>query len=770
MDKLKSALMNHGEKVLAAICALFGFLAFSSAHWGADNRSPLELETLTSAAEAKILQNEWPEEERAEFQKIKDVRALTAVDAQDKTDPAEYAIAAINPSLIRSREKRSNVAVVAPTDPIADALVFVLAMPPEEEDPDAEDAAGDGTDGEGGTGAKDKGDTETSEEDELEKMMMRKYGIKTAAVGGMTEGGSYPGSEGGLPIAGGSFPGAASGAGGPPGVGGGAGGIRMSPSEGEDMYDDMMYGGSELYDTYGAGMMSEKKNVRVSAGVSVRMIVNLQEQRNLIRKALHLTSNVAESHRHIQYIDLQVERRQKQNGPAGWGEWEAVSSEDLGEILEDSFGIDRDIVSPAVTRNTITMPLPRRATGSWDPSVASHPRVEDFQLSEEEKSLIDKWNQKVTERLAEEQAEAPIEVEARGFSSFVQSATDVSSMYGNVAMDEDYDSMYTDYENDMNEGQGGKLSAADRAVLDATRATAEMRLLLVRFMDFTVERGHSYQYRVRLEMKNPNYNHPLDELEDPALGTEPTVFSSWSSPTPKSYVPLASRMYVTDVDSRPGRQESVVFTVYTDTTETGLPVINDVKVFAGMPIAGMRKQEVVDLTEDKLEEREVTLRTDAVLAAVEPTYRLSTTDHPELRSVLGRLERGAKPIADQVCVIDADGSIKLRSVGDLASQEKMDRAEAEFILKQYEQWRPNPQAAGGGFFGTSEGSGYDDEMGGYPGLGMNQASSSSGGYFGGGGEAGKRMSSRARSRAKRSGAAAGAGALRSYGPGGPPTD
>jgi len=500
MDKLKTILMQHGEKMLAGFVGLLGFMAITSASWSTDNRIPEELVQKSGEAQSVIEQNVWPDEEKLALHEIKDVRKLTAVEAKFKLDPTEYQISAINPSLVRSREKRSSVLVVPPTNAVADAIVFPLAMPPEEEDPDAEsEGDADGIDIASADSSKEEG--ELTEEEAFQKMMETKFGKKKDNAGmGMAEGGAYgagsSGADEGMAAMMSQMSNYESG-----GEGEGEGGAY---SDGGGGGYEGMYGGSELFSTYGSEMMSVKKRVRVSAGVSVRYVVDLSEQRSAIRNALHLSSDVQEAQQYIKYVDIEVQRRQQQDD--GLSEWQDVSSEDLGEILKDSFGIDRDIVSPAVTRNTITMPLPRRATGTWDPTVASHPRVEKFELSEKEKALIDRWNQMVTERIAEEAADAPVEVEEKGFSEFATSATDATSMYGNMGgmggsmmggmsgMGEGgggYEDMYSDYESGMSGGKGGKLSASEKARLDETRATADMRLLLVRFMDFTVERGYA---------------------------------------------------------------------------------------------------------------------------------------------------------------------------------------------------------------------------------------------------------------------------------------
>lgn len=736
MDKLKTALLNHGEKVAAVIFALLGLMAMTSASWSPNNHSPTELVDATAKGKAQIEQNQWPSEDSEQFKLIPDVENMVRDNSKILTRADDFLIGTYNPSIIRVRAKKTAVDILPPESPLATPLVVAIAMPPEEEE-EAEE--GDGEEMKEEDKEKKDPEGELSEEEQIAKLIAEKYGRRTAAgtgplAGGMTAGGD----EGDL----GAF----------------AGGGDASSATMAQMYEQMEnYEGEgsgdssyELASTYGKGMMSAKKRIRVAAGVSVRMVVDLQKQRSMLRKALHLSSDYREAQAFIQYVDIVVERRRKQ-GPSAWDAWEKVTSEDLGEILKVSFGIDQDIVSPAVTRNTITMPLPRLATGKWTGENASHPRVENFELSDEEKSLINKWNQRINERLAKEEDEKPKEVEVKGFSEFVQSSTDTGVMaqgYGSMGMmssmssmgssgyedsgSENYESAY-DYD-DFAQSMGGdrkQLTAEQKKLLDETKATADHRLLLVRFMDFTVERGFAYQYRVRLEMRNPNYNVPIDELVDPSLGAEPTLFSDWSDSTPETFVPLPHRTYLTDVDGRTGMSEKASLSIYTDTTETGTAVMGDLRsVLMGLPIAGSQKIELVDLTTEEVAPREITLATNEILAAATEVGRASPTVHPELKSIIDAT-RG-RPIPDQICVIDSDGGLRLRTVGENANQQKFDRAIAKGILEEYADWKE--KKAQSNFFGDGEGEGSGDYgSSGYGSSGMSYGASSAGAYYGGAG-------------------------------------
>ena len=737
MEKIKALCIAHGEKMLAVFCALFGFLALSSAQWFPNGDNPTEIEATANKNEQKIeaRENAWPEEEKEAFLAIKDVRDLTAVESTYKINPGDFAVADFNPSIHPTREKRGLFTVIPAVSGVANYVNFALAMPPEAMTDEALDETMEGK----------SSDDKISGDDEFQKLLEAKFGKNKTAAGGFNESLGVPGLSGRSYGSGG--PGTYGG--GPGTYGGGSGGY----GGGEGQYGGGNYGNGDLAGLFGPAMMAKEKRIRVTAGVSVRFVVDIQEQRARIRKALKLGSSFQEAQQHIRYTDIQVQRRQRQETINPWSTWEDLSSEDLGEILEDSFGIDRDIVSPGVTRNTLTMPLPRRSTGRWPAKEVSHPLVEDFELSAREQELIDNYNEVVTKKAEEQKANMALRIENKGFSKFSNSVSDIGirlspglgiGLSPGMGVEEND---YSDLASGLGDGEGGKLTDADKAVLNKANATAENRLLLVRFMDFTVDRGYQYEYRVRLVLFNPNFDHRVDELEDPSLAIEPELLSDWSEVSPSIKVPVAYRTYAEKVDARPGRPETVLMNVYTDTTETGLPIIGMIKTMVGLPVAGQRLMKVVDLRKDSLTTEDVVLATEDVLGDAESLGRLSTQDHPELAGILRQLPRGASLIQDQVTLIQEDGSLGIRTVGDNAQQLAMDLKEQEFILDTYKAWdREAAEAASGFFPGAGEGESEDGSYGSGSEIGLSIGSSASGSFFRGGG---KRESSRERARNRR---------------------
>jgi hypothetical protein len=72
---------------------------------------------------------------------------------------------------------------------------------------------------------------------------------------------------------------------------------------------------------------------------------------------------------------------------------------------------------------------------------------------------------------------------------------------------------------------------------------------LFRFIDFNVESGKSYRYRVQLMLENPNHDVPPEFLEKEELGNEQYVSTEFSDPSGVASVPLDSRLLAVAVKS-----------------------------------------------------------------------------------------------------------------------------------------------------------------------------------------------------------------------------
>lgn len=79
----------------------------------------------------------------------------------------------------------------------------------------------------------------------------------------------------------------------------------------------------------------------------------------------------------------------------------------------------------------------------------------------------------------------------------------------------------------------------------------ESPIKLFRFVDYKVEPGKKYRYRVKLWLANPNYKLPPQVLEDESMAKEAWLLTEWSQPT--NVVRVPSDFGVLAGPAKPGR-------------------------------------------------------------------------------------------------------------------------------------------------------------------------------------------------------------------------
>jgi hypothetical protein len=723
----KALLLNHGEKFGAAMIGVLAVTGLATANWSACSR--LESELKDAANKTKEAWNSpsnvMSEEKKALFDSTPEVEVLANRMASPNEDIEQFAwVRHLNEPIHSVKEKLAPVVVLPPESPEATLVTFALVQKPDDEE---------ATDAETMTESSD----EPEEKNAADKDLADLFGDNKKS--GLGVPGGYPGAD----AAGGIMPGGAGAAGYPGGpvasdgypVGGPGMGMGMMPGgpgmmgmpeslDGYGMggYDMGGYMGMEG----GMGAAVVERKVRSCAGVSVRAVFDLYKQTNMLAEALHIPAK--DGQRYIDFVNLEIQRQAAVPGVDPWaGEWEQLSLKDIAEILEEAAYNDRDIVNPSVVRSEITMPLPGRAAGNWTPANASHKRLEEFQLSDEEKELIDRHQAKLLEEANKRKAMLPpAQAKSEGFRKWGLASQDLGTALGggmNVS-----GTMFSDYQSAMNaplpegaEGQGQPLKKDPRfktkedleKFLNSTLVAN--RLLLVRFMDFTCDHGNSYRYRVRLEMRNPTFNMPVDELEQPELASQRTIFSGWSKPTDPVFVPGSYRYYTQKVDSRPRVDEVAQLSMYYQHETAGTPVMASLRVPVGVRIGGKQSLDVVDLGKSTLEPQEIEFKSLDYLASVTEAPRISAAEFPELRDILKGVP-GGRVIPDRVSVVDSTGAIVSRYVGDKvnggnkAISEADDLAVAKFVLDTYKHFRIDEAAAAIGLPYGSEGAMADPAM------------------------------------------------------------
>lgn len=120
---------------------------------------------------------------------------------------------------------------------------------------------------------------------------------------------------------------------------------------------------------------------------------------------------------------------------------------------------------------------------------------------------------------------------------------------------------------------GGSSSMGGGGAETTTFATTEAPAVMIRSLDFTVEPGASYRYRLRIVVFNPNYNR-----EDVSPGTETkalTLEGDWSEPTNEVTMPADITAYAMKKQFAPPnakRQDMVSFQIVKWNPEDGMTV------------------------------------------------------------------------------------------------------------------------------------------------------------------------------------------------------
>ncbi len=727
----KALLLNHGEKIGATLVALLGLTGLATASWSGSEKLPEDMKQEAEKTKSAWLANQFTEEKRMAFEDTPDVLTLAQGMQSETEDLERFGMAGPWDAPIHVlRERRGAVTVLAPNSPESTAIAIVMAEKPGAIDEETEEI----------TDSKMTITKKTSDVGDEATNIFGATGGGQPALGGSGPGGlgmgSGPGMAGGLSLPGagaGAYPGTSSGMSNSSGSAGGYPGGESSMAGSSSMAAMDSYGGSGYgeggYDMYG-GMTSAnaERKVHYHSGVSVRMIFPLIEQIRSVSQSLHLPQNDPLVSRAVDFVGFQIERKKAVQGVDPWsGEWESISTEEIGEILEKSLAFDFDVVNPGVTRSELTMPLPRLAAGKWQTKDASHKQLENFKLDEEEQKLVDRYQAKLLEEAEKRKKMLPDQTQKGGFTRFMLNSTDLNNAVNDTSGV--MDAMSSEMSQTKDPAQKSKYDNKEELKKLITSAMTAGRVLLVRFMDFTCDRGNTYIYRVRLEMKNPNFNYPIDELEQPDLATQATIFSAWSEPTAPTYVPQSYRYYTQRADN----PQTVKVGMFYENEKAGTPVMANIEVRVGSRVGGKSDAEVVDLSTSKVEMQSVEFKSPDLLAAVIPSMRLNGGDSPELKSYIDSMRGQSKQLADRITVIDGNGAIVTRYVGDSIYNGGNQRTEAldekfyKDILKIYEHLKKSENADASSIYGGEGMSG---------GSGAGSGSMGMGGYGGGSGYGG----------------------------------
>jgi hypothetical protein len=517
------------------------------------------------------------------------------------------------------------------------------------------------------------------------------------------------------------------------GMGGGRGGMGRGGMSGEIVENRgkrqgrRRKKGSEE-DTSDDAVAKEKKKEKekpVGRGyhvVAVRGVFPLREQVTELAGKMGTGYSRQNAQELIQLRDFKLERQTALPGPDPWrGKWEPVDRESTLEMFHnDIFSFVPEPVSDGIVDRHICMPLPIRLIGEWG-RLATHPDVHDFVLSPDEVQAQLEYQRKVIEKMQEEDKKKHIKDDKGGFAGFTNDGRKVQKRGAASEAEENAKPIQQQILDELAKAPKDRPSQDDinRKLTDyiTKHATPQDHLLLFRYVDFYVEPGKIYRYRVRLVVENPFKNRHAEEVKDPSLIEGDTRETEVSEPTPPVYVPEDAKFFVTHVVGHAGRNSLpwAKVDLYQWFASTGTVVNKEITAQIGQVLGGLQIAAVLNPAEGVAEKEKVPFNTNDALVDVAAGFSLDPGLHKDLLSEIASSETKDKTepkkaadkerktgtmVPDVLVFVDANGALR---VIDALDQEEDHQREKQRYTFQNGQWedltKPADDKVGKGRYG-----------------------------------------------------------------------
>ena len=754
----KAFLVNHTEKVIFGIVALLSLVFIGGAQWSSYKGTPAEITDKVASGKDKLTNHSWPEEDRKKYELVQEKLPTQQVH-EALLVPISPQLYAFSTKFVTSpwqgKEPLREPKFLKLEDAVADAGKVLIERQPtmsqleftgnQSMDPDSPNGVEPGT-----NPASKPGDTPGEEDDEFSGG----GNVPRPGTAGLPAGGLMLGRSDGdedrdvrIPPAGA--------AGRPPRGPGQKGGGKRSKKDDNVLpgaIPGMGIGGEGGLIGFGRGDLGDEDGYGPSAGVVreaqpykfaiVRAVFPIKEQIAEYMKATNSMSMEAAALL-LEVIDFNLERQEQIGRTDKWTEWEPVDTQAALDVLEQSGQPEADVVRAAVTDSAITMPLPPRIYGVWGKN-ASHHRIEKFELSPEEIQQEVRLNAELMKMREEQQKnqvlDEPQKVQKRGFSSVAGDARSLQSQMLGGGMGDDGEmgfglgiGMNRGNDDGKRKGRGGrpgnipnmpgapngrdpqaayaelmKRLGQTKDEVEKNKAlaeyikesvTAEGELLLFRYLDFNVDPGKTYRYRVRLVLNNPNFGHLTSEANGEAsVVAGETRETDWSNVTRPVTIERDVAYFVKDVDLR---RNKTLMSVYEWDTKLGTTVHGDVDLYPGQHIAGKAKTNVIDPAKSVAEVKDYSFKSPDVFVDTHSDVALDRNLHKDLRLPGG--SNGEALLPEEALVFQAStGDLTVidpvREAAEIARLEKQQKKQDEFFA-----WMSQPVG------GVNNVSGFEDE-------------------------------------------------------------
>jgi hypothetical protein len=658
----KELAINHAEKMALVLVGILVLTSLACTRWSRYDKIPDEFRAKVATGKTQLNASVWPAEKRTEFESARDLTAAVHL-LLSPMDVARYElpIPFVRP-LYPQKEKRRDPIWLPVQDLVADRGTVILDFVPE-----------------GTTNATDMELAETGDDADL---------LATPSDAVVPDDMDVIFDDDTAPRA--NLPSSGVGRSGPGGLG--SGGMSSMESEyerqmslyqeemdeeygnedsgemdEEDMYEQYMMGAGGNYGGEGSGGMMgpalQDLNARGLRYVAVRGVFPLKEQIEKVKSALNIETSM-QAEQMIEFLDFVIERQTAVQGDNPWtGEWETMDIQSALDILTTVTDFDADVVGGSYTDAVFTMPLPRRVAGSWR-RVGSHPKIKALSEEEAERQML--INKKAIEKMEKEEKQLP--QKPKGFASTQVDIRGIrKSLYSSGSYEQMMNEAYEEYSSEEYEpynprlmGMSSRTSMA-QAAFSAGFEPPSDRLLLFRYIDFAIEPGNAYRYRVHLVVRNPNFGLPPEELLEPDFAVAETRTTPKSEPTAPVIFPGDVNYFLTRVAPSRTQDTSAEFEVFRWYPDSGTLINGKVKTPVGDFIGGESKTEVLRPEETFMEEEEIPLTTGGFL--------LDIVELPEVAA--GDSDVGAS--AGKRGTTSADFAIVLDEFGELVSLDQYSR-------------------------------------------------------------------------------------------------
>jgi len=265
------------------------------------------------------------------------------------------------------------------------------------------------------------------------------------------------------------------------------------------------------------------------------------------------------------YLGYQIDRAEVKS--QGQGEWKKIAFIFDKVLIREisTYPVDVvDVIDPDVKHSTLTHPLPPLILREWGKRVShsSMPLAEE--KAKAEAKALQQPNEEDDSKESMSEDELFAEAEARRDQQRTASGEFGQMQQGGGGLGDMMQGEFRgEYGSDMEReygggyGGGGTLGRGSDATLEEFVWDQETPYLLFRYFDNTVEAGHSYRYRVRLNLRDVNHKVKPQYLDKTVserreeTGSKWYRWTDWSEPSPVAGVPMPARVYL--VSSKPAR-------------------------------------------------------------------------------------------------------------------------------------------------------------------------------------------------------------------------